>query len=375
MSKTTEMKVTFGTKSLVRAIGIVERAIGKNDVMPILKGIMLDTTGQQVRLVATDRELGVECYIDGQVDGSGKAVLDGKMLSQIVRKLDGDQVSFAGDEDTVRLESGSARFDLQPLPHEDFPELPQIEDGTTWRLLQCELKRMIKETIFAAARDEARPALTSAMIEIVEGEIRMVATDANRLAYRSYSIGADVAELEQTIVPLRTMQELARLLSDDPEKTMEFVVASNQAVFDLSDDVTLVSRLIEGIYPDYRRVFPNEEATLVRAPRAALLAMVERASLVFRGGSPVITLRASPNGHLMVDATEPGMATAHEELAAEVTGASVGADYQAHYIAEALRAIEADDVTLEMRDSLKQGSLRAVGDDDFLYVFMPMRTR
>lgn len=375
----------------MRGISTVERAVSTRDVMPVLKGILIEAEEGHLRLVATDLELGVECVIPAQITAGGRVVLDGKVFTQIVRKLDGEQVSFsAGEASMISIEGGLARFNLHTLPHEEFPNLPSVGQEAFWHMTQKDLRRMIRETIFAAASDESRPALTGAMMEINDNEVRMIATDVSRLAYRSCPLlvpenpedngpsGEQPVDqvrrtkAESAIVPARAMQEIMRMLGTDEKSEVEFVIADNQAVFRVPG-VTLVSRLIEGDFPDYRRAFPGEQPTRMRLPRASFLAAVERAALIARHSMPpIVTLTASEE-HLAISSREPDVGQVYEELPAKLEGAPSEASYQAYFLTEVLRAVDANDVILELGDGLRQGSIRVVGDDDFLYILMPIR--
>lgn len=377
----------------MRAIGTVERAVSTRDVMPVLKGILLEAEDDHVRLVATDLELGVECLIPAQVTTTGVMVLDGKVFTQIVRKLDCEQVSFStGEASMISLEGGLARFNLHTLPHEEFPSFPSVGEEAFWRMPQRDLKRMIRETIFAAASDESRPALTGAMLEISGDEVRMISTDVSRLAYRSCQVLASgentqavaLPEGEQpvdqaistktqsAIVPARAMQEIMRMLGTDEKSEVEFTIADNQAVFRVPG-VTVVSRIIEGEFPDYRRAFPGEQPTRLRLPRAAFLAAVERAALIARHSMPpIVTLTASEE-YLAISSREPDVGQVYEELPAKLEGVPAEASYQAYFLTEVLRALSGDDVLMELGEGLKQGSIRSVDDKDFLYILMPIR--
>ncbi|NLN19167.1 MAG: DNA polymerase III subunit beta [Firmicutes bacterium] len=368
-------------QALLKGISTVERAVSARDVMPVLKGILLEAQDSHLRLVATDLELGVECIVPAQVATTGRMVLDGKVFTQIVRKLDGDQVSFSLSEASmVSIEGGQARYNLHALPHEEFPDLPGVGGRTLSRMPQKELKRMIRETIFATASEESRPALTGALFEVTDDEVRMIATDISRLAYRSYRFPSKEAEtddsqgtpLQSAIVPARTMQELMRLLSTDDESIVEFVIADNQVVFRLPS-VTIVSSLIEGSFPDYRRAFPGEQPTRMRLSRSTFLAAVERAALIARHSMPPIVTLTATEEYLAISSREPDVGEVYEELPTTLEGVPATASYQAYFLTEVLRALDADEVIVELGQGLKQGSIRVVNDDDFLYILMPVR--
>lgn len=357
---------------LTKAIGTVERSIATQGVKPILRGILLEAKGDQLRLAATNLELGTECCIPAQVNEPGTTALDGKMLGQIIRKCEGESAEFSAHDSMVVLTGGLARFSLHALPHDDFPSLPVAEGDALWGMPQRDLKRMIRETIFAAANDDKKPHLSSILVEAEGDEVRMVATDAGRLAYRSHPLQSGPEELHSAIIPVRAMRELMRQLDPDQESMVEFAIAENQAIFRMPG-TTLVSRLVEGMFPDYRRAFPDGEATWMRLDRAHFLAAVDRAALIGpHNAPPTVTLEASDLG-LTIMSGERGVGQFREALPARPEGEPISALYQTHYLAEALRAVDAGEVVMEIRGGMKQGSLRLPGNNRFLYVFMPIR--
>lgn len=367
------MEFSCTQRAFLQGITTVERAVSSDDSVPILTGILLTADSNKLHLVATDLELGVECFVPAQVSSAGTAVLEGKVLGQIARKLEGELVSYAADEaQMASLESGLARFNLHTLPADEFPTLPTVTASSFWRMRQRDMKRMIRQTIYAAATDESRPNLTGVFLEVEGDELRMVATDVSRLAFRRAKLLAPATETSTALIPARAMQELMRMLATDDNSTVDFVVADNQAVFRI-DEVTLTSRLIEGQFPDYRRAFPAEQPTKLRLPRAALLSAVERAALIARRSIPPIITLTADGECLAISSREPDVGQVYEEVAALREGQPAEASYQAYFLTEALRAIDSDEVIMEMGEGLKQGSLRAVGDADYLYVLMPVR--
>lgn len=367
------MEFSCQHQALLQGITVVERAVSSRDTKPILTGILLEAGDNQLRLVGTDLEIGMECTVPAEVVTAGSVVLTGRVLGQIVRKLECEQVRYAtGELGMSTLEGGSARFSLHALPADEFPALPSVSDGSFWRMRQKDMKRMIRQSIFAVGTDESRPYLTGVFVEVEEGELRMVATDVSRLAFRRGELLSGSESVRSALVPSRTMQEMARILGTDDTSEVESLIADGQAVFHVGQ-VTVVSRLIEGEFPDYRRAFPQEQPTRTLIKRSAFLAAVERAALIARHSvPPIITLTATQD-HLAIASREPDVGQVYEEVPATLEGVPGEASYQAYFLAEALRAMDHDDLYMEMGEGLKQGSIRPVDDSDYLYVLMPVR--
>lgn len=357
--------------ALLQGVASVDRAISNNDVEPLLSGILVEVEGDRVRLVATDREIGVERTVPAQVTQPGRWVVDGKLFSGIVRKLPADEVIWRmqGEGQAV-VESGRARFTLQTRSAEDFPELTPMPEEY-WRISQSDLRSMIRQTVFATAREESRPLLTGVLIEIEGDQIAFAATDANRLALRKGRLLQGGQKSAAAVVPAKSLNEVLRLLSGDAESVVDFGIQGNEIIFSLPE-MKFVSRLIEGQFPDYRRVFPAQLPVRFRIERNAFLDAVDRASLVTRNGTPFVRLSVS-NNSLAVTASEAEVGQAHEEIPVEQDGEDLEMSYQARFLMDVLRVIEQDYVEVHMGKDLMPAVIHGVDDDAYRYVVMPVR--
>lgn len=357
--------------ALLQGVASVDRAISNNDVEPLLSGILVDVADNRVRLVATDREIGVERIVPAEVTQPGRWVVDGKLFSGIVRKLPAEEVTWRmqGEGQAV-VESGRARFTLQTRSAEDFPELTPMPERH-WSISQNELRTMIRQTVFATAREESRPLLTGVLLEIDGNEIALAATDANRLALRKGQLLQGGEDAVAAVVPAKSLNEVLRLLTSDQESVVDFGIQGNEVIFSLPQ-MKFVSRLIEGQFPDYRRVFPPELPVRFRIERNAFLDAVDRAALVTRNGTPFVRLSVS-NQSLAVTASEAEVGQAHEEIPVEQEGDDLEMSYQARFLMDVLRVIDQDHVEVHMGKDLLPAVIHGVDDDAYRYVVMPVR--
>lgn len=358
---------------LVRGVSIVERAAtAKESSMEILEGIYVKAEGDRLLLVATDLEMSIECYVPARVIQEGAAVLSSKVFGQIVRKMAGDQVAYrTQDARVAQIRSGRSEFSIHTMAEDDFPALPEIDDDEMLAVSQGTLRRLIRHTSFAAAVDDSRPFLTGVFIEAEGDEVRLVATDSSRLAFRKGKLLRETTKPRSGIVPVRTLTELTRILEADEESVVEFSITPSQALFRLPD-VRMISRVIDGQFPDYRRVFPSQQPTKLRLSRGELLAAVERVALVARRSTPVVRLSVSGD-QLVLTSREADVGQAYEELAVVKEGEDNQTAYQARYLIDALRAMDSEEVVVGLGEGLRQGSIVPVGDDDYLYIVMPVR--
>lgn len=366
------MHISCATDTLVQGVAAVERAVSNSDTQPILAGILLEAADGALRLTATDREIGIETVIAADVATEGACVIDGRLLSAMVRKLSSEQTSLQLEPNSqVIIRSGSTRFSVPTRSAEEFPRIQGPNDAPSCRLLQNELRKLIRHTIFAVSHEESRPYLTGIMVELEGSGIRMVSTDANRLALRKGTLTTPVDEPIKAIIPGKSFSELSRLLQTDLEAQVEVTVASNQAIFSMPG-TRFVTRLIEGQFPDYNRVFPASYHTKVTADRRTLLAAVDRAALIARKGTPTVRLHVKDSG-LVLTATEAEVGDLYEEMPVTQEGGELEMSYQSRFLTDVLRVIEEPNVVIEMGDGLLPAVIYGEGDEAYRYVVMPVR--
>lgn len=366
------MHISCATDTLVQGVAAVERAVSSSDTQPILTGILLEAVNGNLRLTATDREIGIETVIAADVTTEGACVIDGRLLSAMVRRLSSERTSLQLEPNSqVIIRSGSTRFSVPSRSEEEFPRIKDADGSPSCTLSQSELRKLIRHTIFAVSHEETRPYLTGMLVELEGAEIHVVSTDANRLAFRKGSLTQPVSEPIKVIIPGKSFAELARLLQTDDEAQVEMAVASNQAIFSMPG-TRFVTRLIEGQFPDYRRVFPASYHTKIVADRKELLAAVDRAALVARKGTPTVRLHVKENV-LVLTATEAEVGELYEEMPVAQEGGDLEMSYQSRFLSDVLRVIEEPHVVIEMGDGLLPAVVYGEGDEAYRYVVMPVR--
>lgn len=366
------MHISCATETLVQGVAAVERAVSNSDTQPILAGILLEAADGTLRLTATDREIGIETVIAADVTTEGACVIDGRLLSAMVRRLSSEQTSLQLEPNSqVVIRSGSTRFSVPTRGAEEFPRIKGAEEAPSCKLLQNEMRKLIRHTIFAVSHEESRPYLTGIMMELEDTEIRAVSTDANRLALRKGTLTTPVSEPVRVIVPGKSLAELARLLQTDEEAQIEMAIADNQVIFSLPG-TRFVTRLIEGQFPDYKRVFPASYHTKIVADRKLLLAAVDRAALIARKGTPTVRLHVKDGG-MVLTATEAEVGDLYEEMLVTQEGGDLEMSYQSRFLSDVLRVIEESHVVIEMGDGLLPAVIYGEGDEAYRYVVMPVR--
>lgn len=370
------MRFTCNREHLVQAIATVERVVPTRDVNDALKeSILIEAEEGRLRLTAFDLEVGIECVTDAKVVEEGARVVHARLFGQLVRKLAGDEVEFVYDsgDGTAAVRSGRADFAIHTRSAADYPTLPEIHGGVHWSVEQAVMRQMIRQTVFAAAADDHRSYLNGILFEVEKNELRLVTTDTNRLAFRQGLLAAPVEQAGYAIVPTGAAQELARVLEDDEETKLDIVLADNKITFTLPG-VRIVSRLLEGQFPNYRQVLPQEQPITITVGRAELAAAVERAAVLARKG-PAVVIVDVQDGVLTLSARETDVGHSKEQLDVEQVGENGSNSYQARFLLDVLRATDADEVQISFDSGDSPATLRPKDSEDYLCLVMPVRLR
>lgn len=367
------MKFQISQKDFYEGIQIVQRAVSNKNTLPILSGILIKTEDKRLKLVATDLELGIECYINAEIISTGEIVIPANHLLNIIRELPSMIVTVDCDlqKKSAEIVCGQSKFKLNGYPADDFPFLPKIEESTPLTLTQAKLKEMIEQVKIATSNDETQPFLNGALLKIVDDQLKMVATNSYRLAYRSDQLKEANSEKLELIIPNKTLSEMARILSDQPDETISLQVTNNQILFALPD-VMIISRLIDGRFPDYEPVIPRNSKTFIKLDRKELLQALKRIFWIATSNSNIV--RASiANGQLIFESIDSEIGQAHEELDVTMEGPSLEISFNVSYLIDGLKVLDTEEVELCFNGKLSPFLLRPVSEIQYTYVISPTR--
>jgi len=366
------VRITVLQEDLSPALQTVQRAISPRTTLPVLTGILIEGSDDQLRLVATDLELGIERYVPAEIGLSGAIVLPARYLVDLVRKIPSGAIHLEIEDSswTATARWGRSEFILHGLSPDQFPQLPAVAGQVALRLSQSLMREMIRQTIFCISQDESRPVLTGVLVHIRPDFIEMVSTDGVRLSVRRARVPLPVDAPWKAIIPGRSLAELNRALSGE-EDEVELVLGENQCAFRLPN-IRFTSRLIDGQFPKYDEVIPQHYPTRARLKTRDFHDACERAALLSPAGPNPILIDLSDEG-LAVSAVSQEVGRVREELDASVEGEQFQVSFNARYLIEALRALEGEEVWLESTGPLSPSRLRAVGDEDFFHILLPLR--
>lgn len=351
------------------ALETAGRAASSKTGSPVLGGVRLELKDGALTATGTDLDLTItaSATVDGQTDGV--AVLPAKLATGIVKALEPGAVSVDVDGDEATISANRSTFAVRTMPAEEFPRVqPSTVEGVT---IDGKLfAEALRQVVSAASVDDTRPILTGVLLAAEGDGLRLVATDSYRLAVRDLPGTSFLTDDRSVLVPANALKELARVIGGASEVTLR--LGERDAVFELGD-VQLRTRLIEGEFPPYRRLIPESHPNLLTVGREALLHAVKRVRLVVSDSSASVCMSMSESG-LRLHATAQDIGNAVEELDAKYEGTDLTVAFNPEYLVAGVEAATGDEVTLESVDHLKPALLRCVGDTDFLYLLMPVRS-
>ncbi|MFA6170073.1 MAG: DNA polymerase III subunit beta [Candidatus Margulisiibacteriota bacterium] len=375
------MEFTCEKKDLQSGVSTVEKIVATRSTLPIIGNILFELSKNGLKLSANNLEMGIELNVKANVAKEGSFLLPAKTLSGIVSKLPDTSVNFkVAENKTVKISYENSHFNLHSLPADEFPALPKIKEGKTITVDARSFASMIKHTIFSVSNSEDKYVLTGILIEFgksgISGDtsnMRLVATDGYRLAKRGEKV-AGAAEGISIIVPARAMSELLKILDSKNCDNVKITVSNDQVSFNCGE-VYLVSRVIQGKFPDYKQVVPKKSTTLVKVSRKELLSAAERAAVI-ASGSANVTMFEVKNGELHLSAHTPDVGSFDEGLAAEINGTEkVRVSFNVRLISDVLEALTAESVIVEFSEGLSPGVIKPADQTDYLYIVMPIRTQ
>lgn len=365
------MKITCERSYLANALGVAGRAVSSRNTLPILSNILLETEDDRLKLTATDLDTAIRCTIPAQIAENGATAVPAALLADMVSKLPDAPITLEAQDGKVAVRCGKSNYTILSLPAEDYPAIPEVNDGTEITLPQGTLKEMLHMTTFAASKEETRSLLMGVLFEGSGSNLTLVATDTHRLALKKSPSGQELEKPVSLVVPAKPLIELERVLKNSSDETVTVRFGASQAQFQTAD-VTLVSRLLDGQFPNYDKVIPKSAERKITFSREELLNAVRRVNIVAHSSAEKAIL-TTKGDTIEMTAESPDVGKAFEEVKVSMDGSDITIAFNARYLMEVLGIIESEEVRLELTGALNPGILRPVGNDDFLYVVMPMQ--
>ena len=366
------MNLTITKDQIIAGLQAVQNVASTRTTLPILSNVLLRAEDNHLEITATDLDVTVACKVEAKVAKPGSTTLPVKKLFGIVRELNGEIEIETDEKNVASVRSGSSFFKIHGLGADEFPPLPKFKDDKKVALSQETIRAMLKKTSFAVSTDESRYVLNGIFISLKEGKMTFVATDGRRLALVDEEVDISEKSSGEFIVPAKAVNELTRLLQEKGEVELKF--GENQASFALKNEssfsVLLITKLIEGNYPNYRQVIPGEAKERISLVREEFQAALRRAEIMTSEKANSVKLAFGKN-NLTITANSPEVGEARETIAINYKGKEFAIAFNPRYLIDPLAALTEDEVFMELIDELSPGVIKINGP--FLYVVMPMR--
>lgn len=363
------MKFSIAKTELTDILNIVLKGMASRSTLPILSGILVDAAADKVTFQTTDLEISIRHIAAANVTEEGRAVIPGKLFADIVKSLPDAAVTVTSYQEQTEISCLGSSFSLSSLNPSDFPYFPEVSADKTIVLPSSDLAAVIKRVGRAVSRDESRAVLTGVQLTLEGSNARFIATDSYRLAVANMTVEGQEFEPFTAIVPGKVFEDVSKLAASGENVTIGFT--DNQIVFEFGSTV-FVSRKIEGNYPNCMQLIPADHAVSVRIDTAALVTAIKRVSLLAQAHSPIHFKFSEGDQDCTVSAKTADVGGAQETVDAQVEGEDIEIAFNHQYVLDGLAAVEGETL-IELQTSLKPGIIKQSGDDNYLYLAMPVR--
>ena len=377
------MRAVCNTNVFGKKLALVSRGVSARSTIQLLGGILLEAKEGSVRLSATDMEISIQTTAAAEVKDEGRVVIPARIFNDVVRSLPGGELALAHDrsEGVVRLSARENEYRIRAYAAEDFPHLPKFDEAAAFKMSGEALVETVEKVSRSYSRDETRPVLTGILISFEESRVRMVTTDSYRLSIKETELATTFDGSREAIIPARAMQEVGRIYASSDEEQVDVVLSENQALFRIGDAL-FGTRLIEGNFPEYKRLLPNAFEREISVRREDLIDTLRRVNLFAQRQTPPVPVTLDfSEGAVEVTVRNGEVGEAREKLPA-------GSEDEFHisfnptYLLDGVSAVDSENVLFRLNESLKPGLIvpGSSGDEgsdgeepDFLYLIMPMR--
>ena len=362
------MKFSIVRSTFFEALQKVQNIVPSKGSLQILSNALIQAEDDQLCITTTDLDMSVRCYIDCKIDEPGSVTLPIRRLTSMVREVPGSNVNIeVDDKDVASVQGGSTSFKLFGLPIHDFPPIPDAEGKYCFNIDQGVFREMLRKSAYAASQDETRMILNGVLLSFKDGKLTTVATDGRRLALVEQEVEFPPEAECEVVLPTKAVSELMRIL--DGEGELKIYVQNNQIIFELPDSI-MSSKVIDGVYPNYRQVIPAGCDEKVVVERELLLAALRRVLVVTSDTSDTARLTFSSN-QLTVNTSTQEIGEARSTVPVKYAGKEISIVFKPEYVMDPLKNIDDDEVFFELNDGFSPALLKC--SLPFLYVLMPLR--
>jgi DNA polymerase-3 subunit beta len=361
------MQFKIKKETLLKGIQSVYNIISGKSNLPILSNILLETSHNNLKITATDLDVGITCLINVDIMEGGRITLPAKRFNDIIKELPETNIGIIVKKNNITtIQANNCQFKLTGMPADEFPRIPELKDKEVVCLKQSQLKKMLSLTAFAVSYDETRYILNGILFNIEDDNLTLVATDGRRLALAKHIFTQRVTKDTRFIIPIKTIHEINRNLKDEGD--VSIVIGLNQVLFEINN-TSIVSRVIEGEFPNYHQVIPKPISQKIKINRERFLWAIRRASLLSTPDYQAVKLEILKN-KIVVSKNTPDIGESYEKIDIEYTGKEIVVGFNPSYLIDVLKVLGGEVVEFEVSDAEKPAVIRK---NDYVYIILPMR--
>ena len=366
------MKIICLQENLIKGLQVVSHLAGKNSNLPIFNNILITADDGIITLTTTNLEIGISCKIRGKVEKKGQCTVQARLITDFISLLPKDNIVLEYGDNKLKVNCDNNTSFINTLNPEDFPLLPKINKESEYVINIQDLKNALKKVSFAVSYDSVRPEISGVLISLENERATFVGTDSYRLAEKSINTNK-LPDEKHVIVPLDTIQEISRIINYETENEVKLYIDENQILFGING-IELVSRLIEGSYPDYKQIIPKESKTKAEVNTIELTQAIKRTSLFCKPGINDIKLTfVSEKGEFVINSMSDQIGESMTVVKANIDGVDNEIVFNYKYILDVLSNIDSSTVSFEMIDNKTSGIIKTKDDEEYLYIISPIR--
>lgn len=366
------MKIICTQENLNKGLNLVSHIANKNNNLPILSNVLLKANKEGLTLITTDLEIGIKVFVRSKVVEEGDFTIDAKLLNNYVSFLPKENINLNLKEGSLEVKSEKQETSIKGLDAEDFPLIPEIEKNNEVLILAADLKKALNQVLFAASLDGSRIEINAINFNFCKETLTMAATDSYRLAEKKIKINNQSKEVD-LIIPLKTLQELNRIIAEQPGENLKLYFNENQILF-VFDGVELVSRVIDGCYPDYKQIIPSNFITKAKCDLNRLVPAIKAVSLFCKQGINDIKLSfEQKSGEIIVSTTSSQTGNSVARVSAEIVGENNDTVFNYRYLLDGLNNIDSSQIYLQLNNSSSPGLIQPSDNQEYIYLIMPIR--
>lgn len=368
------MKLVSTKEKLLKSLQLAEDIITSKNTMSILSNLLLETVDSNLKIVSTDLETAIIIHINSEIQEEGAITVYAKKFTEVIRELPNDDIEIGVDENKyVKIESKNkqvkAQFRIIGIPKNDYPVLPEFKKEKTFSIPQNVLKTMIRKSIFSVSKDEIQGTISGVKLELKEKKLRLVATDARRLSLIDYKLETDL-DIDGVIIPQKVLSELLKILNDEGD--VEISISEKQVYFKI-DNIELISRLIDGKFPDYNQVIPNTFEKKIVLYSNRVLTAVKRVSTMASEKQTSKVILNFEKGQLDVIANDPEIGDAKEIVDIVYEEDNFDIAFSSDFLLDALRSMDTEKIIVSLNSNTSAALIKEENNEDFVCLIMPIR--